>query len=261
MRPFVRLLSGFVFAAVATAGAAAERVSVAAAANLVFVLDPLNAEFAKIHPEVAVSCETGASGSLVAQIAHGAPYDVFLSADRGFAQALVNAGNADAKSLSTFAVGRLVLWTTRAGVDVSDVAAAVRSPLVRKLAVANVDTAPYGRAAEQALKALGAWDDAQPKIVMGENISQTAQFVETGNADAGFVALSIVISPRLKGRGRWTEVPEALHEPLEQCAVITTRGSANPAATRYVAFLNSPAARAILEAFGYGIPPGAKPGG
>jgi molybdate transport system substrate-binding protein len=95
---------------------------------------------------------------------------------------------------------------------------------------------------------------------MGENISQTAQFVETGNADAGFVALSIVISPRLKGRGRWTEVPEALHEPLEQCAVITTRGSANPAATRYVAFLNSPAARAILEAFGYGIPPGAKPG-
>jgi molybdate transport system substrate-binding protein len=253
--------AAFVSRARAADAARPAALSVAAAANLVYALDALNAEFGKTAPEIAVTSATGASGSLVAQIAHGAPYDVFLSADRGFAQALVNAGNADAKSLSTFAVGRLVLWTTRAAVDVSDVAGAVRSPLVRKLAVANVDTAPYGRAAQQALKALGAWGDAQPKIVMGENISQTAQFVETGNADAGFVALSIVISPRLKGRGRWTEVPEALHEPLEQCAVITTRGSANPAATRYVAFLNSPAARAILEAFGYGIPPGAKPGG
>ena len=228
--------------------------SVAAAANLVYALDALNAEFGRSAPEVAVTSTTGASGSLVAQIAHGAPYDVFLSADRGFAQALVVAGNADAKTLSAFALGRLVLWTTREGVDVTDIAAAVRSPLVRKLAVANVDTAPYGRAAEQSLKALGAWDDAKPKIVMGENISQTAQWVETGNADAGFVALSMVVSPRLKGRGRWTEVPASLHEALEQCAVITARGSSNPAAARYVAFLHSQAARSILEAFGYAIP-------
>jgi molybdate transport system substrate-binding protein len=229
--------------------------SVAAAANLVYALDALNTEFARSAPEVAVTSATGASGSLVAQIAHGAPYDVFLSADRGFAEALVSAGNGDAKSLSTFALGRLVLWTTREGIDISDIAAAVRSPRVRKLAVANVDTAPYGRAAKQALRSLGAWDAAEAKVVVGENISQTAQWIETGNADAGFVALSIVISPRLKGRGRWTEVPAALHEPLEQCAVITTHGSANPAAARYVAFLHSPAARAILEAFGYGIPP------
>ncbi len=258
----LHLLSAAAFAASAFVGstyaADASRpatLSVAAAANLVYALDALNAEFAKSAPEVAVTSATGASGSLVAQIAHGAPYDVFLSADRGFAQALVNAGNADARSLSTFAVGRLVLWTTREGVDLSDIAAAVRNPRVRKLAVANTDTAPYGRAAQQALRSLGAWEDAEPKVVIGENISQTAQWVETGNADAGFVALSIVISPRLKGRGRWTEVPAALHEPLEQCAVITARGSANPAAARYVAFLHSPAARAILEAFGYGIPP------
>lgn len=250
-----RLFSLVALAASACAcSAQPARLSVAAAANLVFALDALDAEFGKAAPDVAVTRTTGASGSLVAQIAHGAPYDVFLSADRGFAKALVDAGNADAKSLDAFAIGRLVLWTTREGVDVSNVAAAVRSPLVRKLAVANVDTAPYGRAAQQALKALGAWDDAKPKIVMGENISQAAQWVETGNADAGFVALSIVVSPRLKGRGRWTEVPAGLHEALEQCAVITARGSANPAAARYVAFLHSPAARAILEAFGYGIP-------
>jgi len=233
--------------------------SVAAAANLVYALDALNAEFGRTAPEVTVTSATGASGSLVAQITHGAPYDVFLSADRGFAQALIKAGQADDKSLSTFAVGRLVLWTTRAGVDVSDIAAAVRNPLVQKLAVANVDTAPYGRAAEQALKALGAWDEAKPKLVMGENVSQTAQFVETGNADAGFVALSIVVSPRLKGNGRWVEVPANLHEALEQCAVITARGASNPAAARYIAFLHSPAAQSILEAFGYGIPSSGQP--
>lgn len=228
--------------------------SVAAAANLVYALDELNAEFRKTDPGVAVTSATGASGSLVAQISHGAPYDVLLSADRSSPQALIKAGQADATSLSAFAVGRLVLWTTKEGVDVSDIAAAVRSPRVQKLAMANADTAPYGRAAVQALKALGAWEDARPKIVVGENISQTAQFVETGNADAGFVALSIVDSPALRGKGRWTEVPASLHEPLEQCAVVTAHGAANPESARYVAFLHSPAARKILEAFGYGIP-------
>jgi molybdate transport system substrate-binding protein len=228
--------------------------SVAAAANLVYALDALNAGFRTEAPGVTVTVATGASGSLVAQIAQGAPFDVFLSADRSSPRALIKAGHADGRTLSAFAVGRLVLWTTREGVDVSDIADAVRSPLVRKLAIANAQTAPYGRAAVQALKAIGAWDDARPKIVVGENISQTAQFVETGNADAGFVALSLVVSPALKGRGRWSEVPAGLHESLEQCAVITAHGSANPQAARYIAYLHGAAARKILEAFGYGIP-------
>jgi molybdate transport system substrate-binding protein len=231
--------------------------SVAAASNLAYALDALDAEFAKTAPGVTVTSATGASGSLVAQIEHGAPYDVFLSADPDFPRALVKAGQADAGSLSAFAVGRLVLWTTKAGIDVSDISVAVRSPAVRKLAIANVTTAPFGRAAKEALEKLGAWADAQPKLVVGENISQTAQFVGTGNADAGFVALSIVLSPKLKDKGRWTEVPEGLFGSLEQCAVITAHGSANPAAARYIAFLHSPPARAILQEFGYGIPPGA----
>jgi molybdate transport system substrate-binding protein len=147
-----------------------------------------------------------------------------------------------------------VFWTVRPGVGVADVAAAVRSPAVVKLAVANVETAPYGRAAKQALQRLGAWEEALPKLVVGENISQAAQFVETGNADAGFVALSIVVLPRLKERGLWKELPPSLYDPLEQCAVLTVRGSANPAAARYVTFLKCPAARRILESFGYGIP-------
>jgi len=230
--------------------------SIAAAANLVYALDALDAEFAKTVPNVTVTGATGASGSLVAQIEHGAPYDIFLSADPDFPRALVKAGQADAGSLSAFAVGRLVLWTTEAGVDVSDIAAAVRSPAVKRLAVANAATAPFGRAAKEALQRLGAWDDAQPKLVVGENISQAAQFVDTGNADAGFVALSIVISPKLRDKGRWTEVPAGLYGSLEQCAVITAHGASNPAAAEYIAFLRCPAAREILRKFGYGIPPG-----
>jgi molybdate transport system substrate-binding protein len=228
--------------------------SVAAAANLAFALDALNGEFKKADPDVAVTSATGASGDLVAQIEHGAPYDVFLSADLHFAQVLVKAGGADPGSLTTFAVGRLVLWTTRPGIDVADIAAAVRNPSVQRLAIANTSTAPYGRAAKQALEKLGVWADAQPKLVLGESISQTTQFVDTGNADAGFVALSVVLSPLLMGKGKWSEVPEGLYDPLGQAAVITSHGSRNPAAARYLEFLRSAPARAILERYGYRTP-------
>jgi molybdate transport system substrate-binding protein len=229
--------------------------SIAAAANLSTALDALNAEFKKASPTpVEVTVAIGASGELVAQIRNGAPYDVFLSADPEFAEALVKTGHADSKSLRPFAIGRLVLWTVKPGLDVSDIAAAVRSPALRVLAIANTDNAPYGRAAKQALERLGLWKVALPKLVTAENIAQTTQFVETGNAEAGFVALSAVVSPGLAGRGRWTEVPDSLHETLTQVAVITSKGSGNPESARYVAFLGSDAARRVLERFGYGLP-------
>ena len=132
--------------------------------------------------------------------------------------------------------------------------AAVHSPSVRVLAIANTESAPYGRAAKQALGKLGLWDAAQRKLVTSEDISQATEFVETGNADAGFVALSLVMSARLKGKGRWTEVPPDLYEPLTQAAVITKRGAGNPQSARYIAFLRSEAAAKVLESFGYGLP-------
>jgi len=232
--------------------------SIAAAANLTYALDALNAEFKKAAPGVEVTTSVGASGNLVAQIRNGAPYDVFLSADLEFPEALVRTGHAEARSLTPFAVGRIVLWTVKPGVDLSSIAAAVRSPAVQTLAIANTDSAPYGRGARQALEKLGLWDAARPKLVTAENISQAAQFVETANADAGFVALSAVVSPRLQGRGRWIEVPAALYEPLVQSAVITARGRGNPESARYIAFLLGDVARAVLERFGYGAP-GRKP--
>jgi molybdate transport system substrate-binding protein len=230
------------------------KLSVAAAANLIYALESLHAEFKKAEPGIELSVNTGASGNLVAQIQNGAPFDVFLSADVDYPQELIKRGAADAKSFTTFAIGRLVLWTTRPNLALPSIEAAVRNGTVQKLAIANVRTAPYGRAAAEAMKRLGVWVEAEPKIITGENITQTAQFVETGNADAGFVAMSLVISSRLKDQGRWLEVPPELYSPLEHAGVITKRGSSNPAAARYLAFLHSPAARTIFERYGYRVP-------
>jgi molybdate transport system substrate-binding protein len=252
-------MAGFLFAGIAVQGAAAQRVSVAAAANLVFVLEPLNAEFAKMHPDIAVTCETSASGSLVSQISNGAPYDVFLSADLDYPRMLVKAGGAEGSSLVVFAVGRLVLWTTKPGIDHSSIESIVRSPSVARLAIANPRTAPYGRAAEETLATLGLADFAKPKIVTGENITQTAQYVSSGNVDAGFVALSLVLSPKLKDKGTWIEVPAPLYSPIEQGGVLTMRGAANAGARLYLDFLSSPAARRVLAQFGYGFPPSPAP--
>lgn len=249
-----RLALALLLAVPPAAVRAAEAVSVAAAANFVYALDALNAEFQQAAPAVKVTTATAASGSLVAQIRNGAPFDVFLSADLDYPRALIKAGQADASSLTIFATGRLVLWTTRPGLSPDNLAATVRNPAVKKLALANPATAPYGRAARQALEKLGLWVDLQPKLVFGESVSQTAQFVDTGNADAGFVALSLLFAPNLRDKGRWLAVPAALHEPLAHGAILTTRGATNPAARRYLNFLGSPAARTILARFGYDVP-------
>lgn len=231
-------------------------VAIATAANLAHAIEALNAEFKRAAPEIRLTTAVGASGSLFAQARNGAPFDVFLSADTEYPRALVSARAAEAQSLRVFATGRLVAWTTRAGIEPSDLASAVRSAQVKKVAIAQPATAPYGRAAQAALETVGAWREVQPKLVFGESIAQTAQFVETGNADLGLVAMSIVLSPRLAGRGRWIEVPATLHAgvSLEHAAVLTTRGAANPSARRYLEFLGSAPAKKILREFGYGVP-------
>ena len=247
------VLSLFV-AALAPRADAAEHVSVAAAANLVFVLEPLDADFSRANPGVSVTDTMGASGSLVSQIEAGAPYDVFLSADLLYPKRLVQDGGAHGSSLLVFAVGKLVLWTTRPGLDVSSIGSVVRNPAVGRLAIANPSTAPYGRAAEEALAKLGLLEAARPKLVYGESITQAAQFILSGNADAGFVALSLVLSPKLKEKGRWLAVPPGAYSPLQQGAVLTLRGEANPAARKYLEFLATPAARAEFARFGYDPP-------
>ena len=254
-RRIARLVLLLSFLAAPALCRAAETVSIAAAASLVYVLDALNAPFAKANPHVAVTSEVGSSGSLVVQIENGAPYDVFISADMDYPRRLIADGSASGSSLVLLATGRLVLWSTSPAIDLSSVKAALSSPALRKLAIANQATAPYGQAAEQALGRLGLSQAVKSRLVVGENIAQAAQYVETGSAEAGFLALSIVLSPRLEHRGHWIEVPQGLFDPIEQGGVLTVRGAGNPAARRYLRFLaTSPEARDVFRRFGFGDP-------
>lgn len=259
MRP--RLILTCILALCATghwqaARAQSANVSVAAAANLTFALEALHTEFKRTHPDLDLRVTTAASGTLFAQIKNGAPFDVFLSADVDYPHRLVAERQGDPATLRTFATGRLVLWTTRNDLDLSDLATAARHPGLNKLAIAQPATAPYGRAAEAALEHAGVLAAVRPRIVYGESITQTAQFVETGNADAGLVALSLVLSPKLARLGRWREIPPAHYArvSLGHALVLTLRGASNPAARRYLDFIASEPAKKILRDFGYATP-------
>ncbi|MEO6004037.1 MAG: molybdate ABC transporter substrate-binding protein [Opitutus sp.] len=241
-------------AALAAPAPSASTVSVAAAANLIYVLDALDAAFTRQGDHSVVTIASGASGNLAAQIRNGAPYDVFLSADPVHIRSLIVSGHADEQSFAVFAHGQLVLWTTRPSIRLTEIATAINDTRVNRIAIANPITAPYGAAAKAVLDRLNLWSAAQTRLVFGESIAQTAQFVETGNADIGFVALSLVLAPQLKNKGQWIPVPDELHPPLLQAAVLTERGTKNPAAKRYLAFLRGEEARQILKRFGYLIP-------
>jgi molybdate transport system substrate-binding protein len=233
---------------------AGQALSVAAASDLVYCLEELNASFKKAHPEVELQASTGASGNFFAQIKNGAPFDVFLSADVSYPKELIKAGLAEEESLQLYAIGHLVIWTTTDGVDVSNGVTSLTQPSIHKVAIANPDHAPYGRAAKSAVEHAKLWEAVKDKIVYGENIAQTAQFVETGNAQAGLVALSFVLSPKLAGKGKWAEIPETSYPRLEQAAVLTTRGATNPAAVLYLKFLRSTEARRVFDRYGFRLP-------
>lgn len=234
----------------------AESLAVAAAADLTYCLDDLNAAFKKTHADADIKVSSGSSGNFATQIKNGAPFEVFMSADIGYPRDLIKAGMADEKSLTIYAQGRLVLWTTRPEtVDVTKgLEILSKDEPVKKLAVANPDHAPYGRAAKQALEHDKLWETVQPRIVMGENIAQTAQFVATGNADAGIVALSLVVAGKLSKVGKWQEIPADKYAPLEQAVVLTKQGVINPLAKAYLDFLRTPEARAIFDRYGFRLP-------
>ena len=233
---------------------AGQTVSIAAASDLVYCLEELNAAFAKLNPDIEVKASTGSSGNFFAQIKHGAPFDLFLSADVSYPQELIMAGLAEEKSLSPYAVGHLVIWTTKDDLDLSKGLDALTSATISKVAIANPEHAPYGRAAKAALEHAKLWERIKGKLVFGDNIAQTAQFVETGNADAGLVALSLVLSPKLAQKGSWVEVPQDAFPRLEQAAVLTKKGAENPAAALYLSFLKSREAREVFDRYGFRLP-------
>jgi len=197
---------------------------------------------------------TGSTGKLYAQILHGAPFDVFLAADRARPQLLEAEGRAAAGTRFTYARGRLVLWSATAGYIKENPAAQLKAAAFNRLAIANPKTAPYGQAARAVLLRLGLWDTLQPKLVRGENIGQAFQFVATGNAELGLVARSQVRDPNLTTPGSGWDVPPGWHPPLDQDAVLLERGAANAAARAFLDYLKGPAARALIEQYGYAVP-------
>lgn len=253
-----KLLIGL-FATLLMLPAAAAPLFVAAASDLAYCIDDLAAAFRKEAPEAELKISTGASGNFFAQIRNGAPFHVFLSADMMYPSQLAKLGAADGATLRPYAVGRIVLWTTDARFDVSQGLPLLRDPRMmkelRRIAIGNPDTAPYGRAAKAVLERDKLWDAVQPRLVIGENIAQAAQFVQTGNAQLGIVSLATVRAPKMAGVGRYFLISDAGVPPIEQGAIVTRAGASQPLAARFVRFLGSPAARAILERNGFGLPP------
>ena len=221
----------------------AETVSVAVAANFTAVAEELAPLF-KAATGHDVSYSFGASGLLYGQVVQGAPFEVLLSADDIRPSQAVAAGLGVEGTVFTYATGALALYGTT--LDPADGEAVLRAGAFERLAIADPDTAPYGRAAIETIAALGLANALAPKLVTGQNITQTLQFVESGNAELGFVAASQVV-----GKWRVWIVPADLHEPIRQDAVLLKAGEGNPAATAFLDFLKSDAAIAVIEAAGY----------
>ena len=226
--------------------------AIAAASDLQFALPQIASAYARATGNT-VTVTYGSSGNLSAQIANGAPFHILLSADATYPRQLISQGNAAADSLTFYARGSLVVWF--ATVPKADpTIAALDSPDIKHIAIANPKHAPYGRAAEAALRSAGIYDQISSKLVLGQNIAQAVQFVDSGNADAGLVALSLLQASSSQHRGIWKLVPLDSYPPLDQAAVVTQVGARNPNSAAFIAFLKSSESQAILQRFGFRPP-------
>lgn len=234
------------------APAQAEKITIAAAADLKFALDEIVAGFRKSHPADEIQVSYGSSGKFQTQIQQGAPYDLFFSADISFPRQLARLGLA-ASEVKPYAVGRIVLWS--AGQDAAKITlASLADPRFKRIAIANPKHAPYGKRAEEALRAAGVWESVRSRLVLGESVAQAAQFVQSGNAQAGIIALSLALSPELTKKGGYVLIPDTLHQPLEQGYIITRRGGEKTLAATFSDYMDSKPARGIMTKYGFVLP-------
>jgi len=231
--------------------AIADEVRIAVAANFVSTLREIVAGFERETGHTAV-VSSGSSGKLYAQIRHGAPFDVFFSADVARPKLLEEEGLAVGGSRITYAVGRLTLWSASPNVVKADGRSTLSGP-IEHLAMANPKTAPYGAAARQTLQVLELWNQVRDRLVQGENIGQTFQFVFSQNAPLGFVALSQVLDASVNGSGSRWDVPTHLYQPLNQQAVLLVNGRTSEAAHALLEYVRGAKSRAIIERCGYGL--------
>jgi len=239
----------------AQAGKTSSQLFIAAAADLSSAMREIGDGYTK-KSGVAVKLSFGASGAITQQIENGAPFDIFFSADMDYPRQLISHGDADSASLYEYAIGKLVLWVpadspldpAKQGMNI------LLDPSVKKIAIANPQHAPYGRAAVAALKHTGLYDRISNRLVLGENVSQAAQFVESGNAQAGFVALAHAVAPGIQGKGKYWEIPADDYPPLAQGVVIITRSQHKKEAAEFLEYVKTKEVAEILQKYGFTVP-------
>ncbi len=242
------------FSPLARAQQASPELIVAAAADLSSAL-PESAQAYEKKTGVKLKLSFGASGAITQQIHNGAPFDIFFSADMDYPKQLIAAGEADGSSLYEYAVGQLVLWVpadsplnVRMGMEI------LLDPSVKKIAIANPQHAPYGRAAVAALKHAGVYDRIVDRLVMGENISQAAQFADSGNAQVGLVALAHAVSPAMRGRGKYWQIPADYYPPLAQGVVVLAHSQHKKEGADFLEYIKSGEVAEILRKYGFTLP-------
>jgi len=238
------------------AAARAGEITVAAAADLTFVFKEIGARFQK-ETGNTIKLSYGSSGNFFSQIKNGAPYDMFFSADVAFPKKLEAAGLTEPGSLYEYATGKLVIWVpSKSKLDINQGLKVLLDPSIGKIAIANPVHAPYGAAAVAALQHEGVYDQVKGKIIQGDNILQTAQFVESGNADVGLIALSLALAGPMKRAGRYFEIPSADYPPVIQAVVILKSARDKDTSEKFLKFLKEPTTVAIMQQYGF-APPGA----
>lgn len=253
MRAF-RLICCLVVAGQLSGVATAQGLQVAAAADLQFVFQEVSARFQKEtgHP---VQLTFGSSGNFFSQIENGAPFDLFFSADVDYPRRLEAAGLVEPGTLTQYATGRIALWVrTGSPIDINRGVQALAGASVRKIAIANPEHAPYGRAAVAALQNEKIYEKVRDRLVLGENISQAAQFVESSNADVGILALSLVTAPPLKSEGRYYEIPTLFYPAIDQAAVILKSSKQKEIARQFLSFLKRPEIAEFMRNNGLSVP-------
>lgn len=243
---------GFIAISLMPQRASAQEITIAAASDLNFAFKEIVAEFEK-KTGAHVKLSLGSSGNFFAQIQHGAPFDLYFSADVRYPQKLEQTGHAIQGSLYRYAVGRIVLWTSaKSSLAVETLGMeALLDPSIKKIAIANPKHAPYGRAAVEAMQQANVYDRVKDKLVLGENISQATQFVESGAADIGIIALSLALAPPMKAAGKYWEIPADAHPALEQGAVILASAKNQQAAKAFLDFLKGPEGQDIMKRYGF----------
>ncbi|MDP3212226.1 molybdate ABC transporter substrate-binding protein [Methylotenera sp.] len=230
----------------------AEKINIAAAADLKFAMDEIVAKFREANAKDDVDVIYGSSGKFYTQIQQGAPYDLYFSADIAFPRELAKSGFSFSEVMP-YAFGRIVLWSATMEANKMSLDS-LTSSKISHIAIANPKHAPYGKRAEEALRASRLWERVEPKLVYGENIAHTAQFVQTGNAQVGIIALSLALNPALANKGGYWLIPDTLHAPLEQAFIITKRAQGNDLAKKFADYMRSSATRTIMTKYGFVLP-------